>query len=89
MDGTGRGAEENEGSEIPPMSSAWSQATANFCPTVALSPPDLDERVSQLEEKVAALRAQVERQKGRGLGHLLTGTVVALGFVALILLFTG
>lgn len=53
------------------------------------NPPDLDERVSRLEEEVAALRARVEGRKGGALGYTLSTAVIVLGFVILILLFTG
>ena len=60
-------------------------------------PPDLAERVARIEEKMAtrdevdALRALVERQDTttRWLRGILSTAVIALGFLALLLAFTG
>ena len=60
-------------------------------------PPDLAERVARIEEKMAtrdevdALRALVERQgtTTRWLRGILSTAVIALGFLVLLLAFTG
>ena len=60
-------------------------------------PPDLAERVARIEEKmatrdeVAELRAAVERQgtTTRWLRGILSTAVIALGFLVLLLAFTG
>ena len=59
--------------------------------------PDLAERVARIEEKMAtreeldALRALVERQDTttRWLRGILSTAVIAAGFLALLLVFTG
>ena len=59
-------------------------------------PPDLQERVARIEEKmatreeVAALRALVERREvsARWLRGTLSTAAIALGFLALLLIFT-
>ena len=51
-------------------------------------PPDLDERVTRLEDEVAALRATVECRKSISLGYTLSVVAITVGFVMLILLFT-
>ena len=60
-------------------------------------PPDLAERVARIEEKMATrdevekLRAVVERRDrtARWLRGTLSGAAIALGFLALLLVFTG
>ena len=60
-------------------------------------PPDLAERVARIEEKMATrdeveeLRAAVESQRAsaRWIGGALSTAVIALGFLALLLAFTG
>ena len=60
-------------------------------------PPDLAERVARIEEKMAtrdevdALRALVERQgtTTRWLRGILSTAVIVLGFLVLLLAFTG
>ena len=59
-------------------------------------PPDLDERLSRIEEKMAtredleALRALVDRRTAPGLrwaGRALFGAAIAIAFLALVLAF--
>ena len=55
-------------------------------------PPDLHDRMTRLEEEVAELRALVEslaRSTSGRLGYTLSGVAIGLGFVVLILVFTG
>ena len=60
-------------------------------------PPDLAERVARIEERMATrdelddLRAAVERQgaTARWLGGAVSAAAIALGFLALLWVFTG